>query len=284
MTLGEAYRRGKKLLEDAGNESPAFDAGCLFEKAFGLGRQERILQSSREADAQKVQAYFSMAKERAAGRPLQYILGEWPFLGFMLKVGEGVLIPREETELLVRTAAEMLKNVQNPKIADLCSGTGAVALGLASLLPGAEVTAAEKYPQALRYLRQNIQEAGIPGVTAAEADVLSSAAAEHFPSLDGIVSNPPYVCRADLSGLQEEVRREPREALDGGEDGLLFYRAIAKIWLPKLKPGGIAAVEIGEEQAQAVEKLFSGRLTGLRVLQDFNGLDRVVCGARPAAF
>lgn len=279
MTLGEAYRRGKKMLENAGNESPAFDAGCLFEKTFGLGRQERILQSSREADAEKTRCYLSTAKERAAGRPLQYILGEWPFLSFTLKVGEGVLIPREETELLVRTAAGMLKDVQKPRIADLCSGTGAVALGLASLLPGAEVAAAEKYPEALRYLRQNIQEAGIPGVTAVEADVLSSAAVEHFPPLDGIVSNPPYVCREDLSGLQEEVRHEPREALDGGEDGLLFYRAIAKIWLPKLKPGGIAAVEIGEEQAQAVEKLFSGRLTRLRVLEDFNGLDRVVCGA-----
>ncbi len=278
MTLGEVYRRGKKILEEAKNESPAFDAGCLFEKAFGLDRQKRILQSSREADAQKAQAYFSMARERAAGRPLQYILGEWPFLNFTLKVGEGVLIPREETELLVRTAAEMLKSVRKPKIADLCSGTGAVALGLAEFLPGAEVTAVEKYPQAMRFLRKNIEETKISGVTALEADVLSSAAAENISSLDGIVSNPPYVCQKEISGLQEEVRREPCEALDGGEDGLLFYRAIAKIWLPKLKPGGIAAVEIGEEQEQAVAELFNEMLTNLRVLQDFSGLDRVVCG------
>lgn len=278
MTLGEIYRRGKKNLDDAQKESPAFDAGCLFEKAFGLDRQERILQSSREADAQKVQVYFSTVRERAAGRPLQYILGEWPFLDFTLKVGEGVLIPREETELLVRTAAEMLKNVQKPKVADLCSGTGAVALGLAELLQGAEVAAVEKYPQAMCFLRKNIEETKIPGVTAVEADVLSSAAAENFSSLDGIVSNPPYVCRKEISGLQEEVRQEPCEALDGGEDGLMFYRAIAKIWLPKLKPGGIAAVEIGEEQAQAVAGLFSERLNNIRVLQDFSGLDRVVCG------
>lgn len=284
MTLGEVYRRGKKILEDAENESPAFDAGCLFEKAFGLDRQERILQSSKEADAQKAQACFSMARERAAGRPLQYILGEWPFLDFTLKVGEGVLIPREETELLVRTAAEMLKSVRKPEIADLCSGTGAVALGLAELLPGAEVTAAEKYLQAMQYLRKNIAETKIQGVTAVEADVLSSAAAEKFPSLDGIVSNPPYVRRKEISGLQEEVRQEPREALDGGEDGLMFYRAIAKIWLPKLKPGGIAAVEIGEKQARAVVELFSEGLMNIRVLRDFSGLDRVVCGVRPAAF
>ncbi len=278
MTLGEVYRRGKKILDDVQNESPAFDAGCLFEKAFGLDRQERILQSSREADAQKAQAYFSTVRERAAGRPLQYILGEWPFLDFTLKVGEGVLIPREETELLVRTAAEMLKNVQKPKIADLCSGTGAVALGLAELLPGAEVAAVEKYPQAMQFLHKNIEETRIQGVTALKADVLSSAAAENFSSLDGIVSNPPYVCRKEISGLQEEVRQEPCEALDGGEDGLMFYRAIAKIWLPKLKPGGIAAVEIGEEQAQAVAELFSEKLMNLRVLQDFSGFDRVVCG------
>lgn len=280
MNLGEAYRAGKRLLDAAGNESPAFDAGCLFQKAFGLDRQQRILRSAAPADGEKTAAYLGMARDRAAGRPLQYILGEWPFLGLTLAVGEGVLIPREETELLVRAAARRLKPVRRPEVVDLCSGSGAVALGLASLLPGARVAAAEKYEGALAFLRRNIRETGVPGVTAVKLDVLDPKAAEGFHELDAVVSNPPYVRRGELASLQREVRREPREALDGGDDGLAFYRAIAAVWLPKLKPGGVAAVEIGEGQAADIRTLFSGILEDIRVYQDFNGLDRVVAGRR----
>lgn len=280
MNLGEAYRAGKKLLEEAGNESPAFDAGCLFQKAFGLDRQQRILSSAQAANEEKTAAYLGMARERATGRPLQYILGEWPFLDFTLDVGEGVLVPREETELLVYTAAEWLKQVPNPKIIDLCSGSGAVALGLASLLTSARVFAAEKYPGALSYLRRNIQKTGIGRVTALEMDILDAESAREFSSFDGIVSNPPYVRKDEIGLLQTEVRQEPHEALDGGADGLEFYRAIAKIWLPKLKPGGVAAVEIGEGQAEDVRKLFGGALENLRVFRDFNGIERVAVGTR----
>jgi release factor glutamine methyltransferase len=278
MNLGEAYRAGKKLLEEAGNESPAFDAGCLFQKAFGLDRQQRIIRSADAADEKTAAAYLALARERAGGRPLQYILGEWPFLGLMLEVGEGVLVPREETELLVRTAADLLKGREAPKIVDLCSGSGAVALGLASLLPGAHVTAVERYADALSYLRRNIEKTGFSGVGAVELDVLDPRAADGFRGLDAVVSNPPYVRAGEISGLQAEVRREPREALDGGSDGLLFYRAIAELWLPKLRKGGVAAVEIGEGQAQDVKRLFSAKLEDIRVFRDFNGFDRVVSG------
>lgn len=280
MTLGEAYRQGKKLLEKAGNEAPAFDAGCLFRKAFGLDRQQRIVQSGSAADMGKTAEYLAMAKERAGGRPLQYILGEWPFMGFPLEVGEGVLVPREETELLVRTAAELLAGAARPEIADLCAGTGAVSIGLASLLPGARITAVEKYPAAFFYLRRNLLRTNASGVTTAELDVLSPEAVRKFLLLDAVVSNPPYVRADEIPGLQEEVQREPREALDGGRDGLVFYRAIARLWLPRLKPGGTAAVEIGEDQAADVVHLFSPLLRDIRVTKDFNGLDRVVSGKR----
>lgn len=280
MTLGEVYRRGKRILEDAGCDSPGFDAGCLFQKAFGLDRQQRIMRSEEEAEPEQMERYLSLARGRADGRPLQYLLGEWPFLGLTLAVGEGVLIPREETELLVRTAAEQLKGRETPEIVDLCAGTGAVALGLASLVPGARISAVEKYEDALAYLRRNIERAGFPGVKAARLDVLDPAPAECFSALDAVVSNPPYVCAGEIASLQREVRREPREALDGGEDGLVFYRAIAEIWLPKLKPGGVAAVEIGEEQAHDVETLFSAELADLRTYRDFNGTERVVAGKK----
>lgn len=281
MTLGELYRAGKKQLEDAGTDSPQFDAGCLFQKVFGLTPEQRILRSQEPAGAEESERYLRMARERAEGRPLQYILGEWPFLGLMLKVGEGVLIPREDTELLVRAAARRLKGTAAPRVLDLCAGSGAVALGLASLLPGARICAAEKYPSALSYLRENIRRAGFPGVEAREMDVLVPASAEGFSGLGGIVSNPPYVRGGEISSLQREVRREPREALDGGADGLDFYRAVAEIWLPKLKPGGIAAVEVGGGQAPAVRELFAGELEDIETCRDFGGTERVVAGRRP---
>lgn len=279
MTLGEAYRMGKNLLSGAGNESPAFDAACLFQKVFGLDRQARVIHSGETAGEEQAEEYLRLARERAGGRPLQYILGSWPFMGLTLKVGEGVLIPREETELLVNAAARLMSGAESPEIIDLCSGSGAVALGLASLLPRASVYAAELYDEAFSYLCTNIQNTGFRNVKPIQTDILKPESAEKFPLPGCIVSNPPYVAAGELEALQTEVRREPRTALFGGEDGLLFYRAIASFWLPKLKRGGAAVVEVGEGQAVRVAALFRfAGLTEIRILKDFNGIERVVTG------
>lgn len=279
MTVGEVYRKGKAALKKAGNPNPDFDASCLFQKAFGSGRQERIIHSGDPADGGFAEAYYSMIRERANGRPLQYILGEWPFFGLMLDVGEGVLIPREETELLVRVAAGLLGPVPDCRVIDLCSGTGAVALALASILPGAHVFAAELCGNAFEYLKKNIRKSGIRAVSPICLDVLDPCSAEGCEQFDAIVSNPPYVCSGEIPTLQSEVRREPREALDGGEDGLCFYRAIAQIWLPHLKPGGAAAFEVGDGQAPAVQELMEASgLCGMEIHPDFNGIGRVVSG------
>lgn len=279
MTYGEVYHKGKSILAGAENESPSFDAACLMQKVFGLDRQALILRSAEAAADTQTAEYFRMVEERTAGRPLQYILGKWPFLGLELRVGEGVLIPREETELLVRTAADYLKDCVGPNVIDLCSGTGAVALGLASLLPGVRVTAVELYEEAFHYLVLNQQETGFQNVTPVRLDVLNPESAEQFSALDAIVSNPPYVKPEEIPALQIEVRREPRTALVGGADGLDFYRAIAQYWLPKLKRGGFAAVEVGEGQAPEVKRLFEAAgLSQIRFHTDFNGIERVVSG------
>ena len=224
-----------------------------------------------------------MIEQRAKKRPLQYILGEWPFLDFHLKMGEGVLIAREDTTVLVETAAKLIQTKQ-ATILDLCAGTGAVGLGIASLLSTAHVTCVEKYAPAFAYLQQNIalcKEQGIENVVALQGDILSEAFASAFQDIDTIVSNPPYIETAVLPTLQEEVQKEPTTALDGGEDGLLFYRAIADIWIPKIKTGGIVAVEIGEGQETAVARLFAD--AGVEQIQfekDSGNIIRVVAGIK----
>ncbi|QAT50881.1 peptide chain release factor N(5)-glutamine methyltransferase [Caproiciproducens sp. NJN-50] len=281
-TLEGVYRQGRKTLSRAGIEGPGFEADCLFQKAFGLSRQERILRAREEAGPEAADRFRDLIRERRGGRPLQYLLGEWPFCGRSLLVGEGVLIPREETELLVETASAMLESTAAPAVLDLCSGTGAVALALADRFPESDVRAVEWMEPALGYLNRNIARSGLPNVRAVRLDVLDPESARPFRELDCIVSNPPYVRTDELPGLQREVLREPREALDGGADGLGFYRAIAAHWVPSLRNGGALCAEVGEGQAEEVARIFAGAgMERLRFFRDFNRIERVVSGLKP---
>lgn len=282
MTLAQVYQNGKEYLRKAGVESPAFDAMCLFEAVFGYNRQGLLLHGDEPAPNDRIVVFNDSIHQRADKRPLQYIVGEWPFLSLTLKIGEGVLIPREDTEVLVRTAEEMLRLREKAVALDLCAGTGAVGLGLASLLPQVEVTCVEFFDEALTYLKENLQRhPELASVNWMQADVLDPAVPEQFGMVDAIVSNPPYVTTGEMETLQEEVRREPSTALDGGEDGLRFYRALAENWVPILKKGGIFAVEIGEGQAEAVRELFTqAGLKNIRIAKDFGGIDRVVAGMK----
>lgn len=295
MTLQEVYQQGKKFLEQAGIESPAFDAICLFHKVFGMDRQALILKGNEAAHEEKAEIYAQLIRLRAEKKPLQYLLGSWEFMDFSLKVGEGVLIPREETELLVYTAVnkwkqDRCKTLEKPVVVDLCAGTGAVGIGIYKLLPTAEVFCVEKYEKALFYLQENILQHG-DHIHIVTADVLSERSVFlqswaqqtgeflEQQGIDLLVSNPPYIAQAELETLQEEVKREPQTALDGGKDGLKFYRAIVENWLPFLKKEGIIVVEIGQDQGSAVSNLFQqASLKEIEVWKDFNGLDRVVSG------
>ena len=285
MTLSELYRSGKETLRKAGCDSPEFDAACLAEKAWGLNRQGLFLRGNREANPEEETSFLQMIRERAAHRPLQYILGSWPFMDMQLLVGEGVLAPREDTEVVVRAAASLLQNTGSPLYGiDLCGGTGAVALGLCSLVPGLRMDCVEWMPEAFAFLEQNTRRFGEERVRPVRGDVLDARTAEAlFPHpVDVLISNPPYVRAEEIPGLQQEVQQEPHSALDGGQDGLVFYRAIADFWIPKVKPGGVVAVEIGEEQAEAVCQLFQkAGVTELCVHQDLAELDRAVTGKIP---
>ena len=280
MTFSQIYLNGKERLAKAGIESPAFEAMCLLEAVFGLNRQSLAVRGEETAPNGEIVVFNDMIQQRCTKRPLQYILGKWPFMDLTLEVGEGVLIPREDTEVLVRTADECLRGKSQPQVLDLCAGTGAVGLAFAAMRRSVTVTCVEFHNEAFDFLQRNIAaNGGESSVTAVRADVLQPPDPEVFTQVDAILSNPPYIISAEIDTLQEEVQREPREALDGGEDGLRFYRAIAEHWVTLLKPGGLLAVEVGEGQARDVAELFrQAGLCNLRFAQDFNGIDRVVFG------
>lgn len=280
MTYRQLYLQGKQTLTSAGVDSPGFDAALLMERFLGLDRPKLALKGEQTPTPEAESAYLRAVEQRAYRRPLQYILGEWDFMGLRLHVGEGVLVPREDTAVLVEALAQHLRGTSTPRGLDLCAGSGAVALGLCSLLPDAEVICVELDDAAAQYLAKNINRYTQYHVRLARGDVLSPQAANGFPAgLDFIAANPPYIAAEELPGLQAEVRREPELALNGGPDGLVFYRAIAENWVKLLRPDGILAVEIGETQAETVRAVFHGvGLDDITVLQDLAGLDRVVLG------
>ena len=267
------------MLEAAGCDSTVFDASCMIEKLAGVSRGGLLLRSGDIAPRDLIEAVEAAAKQRAAGRPLQYILGEWDFLSLTLEVGEGVLIPRADTELLCETAAGRLEGVEAPRVLDLCAGSGCVGLGIASLCKGAAVTAVELSGQAFGYLKRNCTRYPGLNVLPVKADVLKDF--DQFGGgYDAILSNPPYIPTGDLPLLMREVKWEPAMALDGG-DGLVFYRMIADHWLDRLKEGGFCAVEVGIGQAEAVMEIFAGAgLRGVEVFRDLNRIKRVVIGGK----
>lgn len=278
MTRRDWWQQATARLGAAGCEDAAFDARCLLEDIGGLPRghmpDAAVLTATQRDRLEKALA------RRAAGYPLQYILGEWEFLTLTLRVGEGVLIPRADTEVLCETAADYLRKVSAPRVLDLCAGSGCVGLGVASLCADAVVTAVELSDEAMPYLSENIARYPSLTVTAVQRDVLCDAA-DFSDDYDAVLSNPPYIPTADLDGLMREVGHEPRMALDGSADGLLFYRAIADVWSHKLRDGGLCAVEVGIDQADAVAALFrAAGLVDVHTVNDLAGIPRVVCGIR----
>lgn len=277
MTLTQVYLQGKRLLTEAEVDFPAFDAMCIFKFCLGLDRQGLILRGNDAADERKSARFFELIHQRATRRPLQYILGAWEFMGIEFKVGEGVLIPRNDTEVLVSEIFTLTKNIKKPKILDLCAGPGTIAITLAKRRVDASVFAVELSEVALKYLQKNINLNGVENVTPLCFDVLFDADKFNFNGFDIIVSNPPYIATSELKNLQKEVLSEPRMALDGGSDGLMFYRAIAENWAKFLCRGGYLCVEVGIGQALAVADMFKASgLDNIEVIRDLSGIDRVV--------
>lgn len=275
MKVKEAFEIITKRFEKAGVDSPAFEVSVMLEDLLGLPKMPERTASETVLAAEQEEKLFAAAKKREEGFPLQYIVGNWEFFGRKFLVGEGVLIPRPETELLCETVLKYFSRSMPPKIVDLCSGSGCIAITLAKELSGADVTAVELYDGAFGFLSRNnaLHENCVKTV---KGDAL-----EPFGTFDCVVSNPPYITAKEMTELQKEVTFEPETALFGGSDGLDFYRAIAKNWRSHINEGGLIAFEIGDTQGEAVLKILSEN--GYRscgVLKDYEGRDRVVTGIR----
>lgn len=277
MTVNEIYQSGLKLLENNNIENSKFEAQSLLQKAFSLDRVGFIIHKTDKADENCSHNFLNFIEKRISGEPLQYILGEWSFMGFDFKVGRGVLIPRDDTEVVVNLCIDFLENRTDKKTVDLCSGSGAIAVAL-DKISGAKVTAVEIDETAFSYLETNVKENN-SSVKPVMADALEICETFADGGLDLIVSNPPYIKSADIETLQKEVRLEPRLALDGGEDGCDFYREIVNRWSRKLKKGGALAFELGEGQADAVKALMTEQgFSDFKISLDFGGVQRAIIG------
>lgn len=279
VRLRELYIEAQGRLRAAGIDDPAFDAACIIEKHTGVRRHEIVLCDS--CPSLNLSEFWADIERRVRREPLQYIVGRWPFYDLDFFVGPGVLIPRPDTEILADTAIRFLQTKKQPKFLELCAGSGCVSTAILKNVENSTAICVELSDKAAFYLRKNLDDHGVSDrAQVIMADMLSHEAVASLPGgFDAIVCNPPYIKSEEIGGLQPEVAEyEPHLALDGGTDGLLFYRAI-KNYIPLLQKGGMAALEVGIGQSQDVAALLkSDGLCDIFIQKDFAGIERVVGG------
>lgn len=276
MKLKELRKKLTVALLPCSSEEAEFEADCIVADILGIKNSALRILGETVINDEDVLKAESFVNQRLNGEPLQYILGKWEFYGLDFFVGKGVLIPRPETELLIDIALEFAKKKNNISCFDLCSGSGCIGVTVAKLVTGSDVTVLEKSDDALKYLLKNKAHNSADNVTVIQGDLFDGPYFLADKKCDILLSNPPYIRSDVISSLQREVLSEPQMALDGGNDGLDFYRAIAEKWFSVVKPDGMVAVEIGEEQGDDVREIFSKYFKTVNVIKDFSGNDRVV--------
>ena len=266
MTLKNAYSFCLESLQAKEIDEADFKALCICCTCAGISNSQFHSCSEKAVDEK---ALFSMLKRVIDGEPPQYVIGKWDFYESEFFVGEGVLIPRPETEELVDLAVKEAEKISSPVIFDLCSGSGCIGLSIAKKIDSSKVFCVEKSEKAFEYLKKNAES--INNAELVLADISDDI---NLPTADIIVSNPPYIKTEDIKGLERELFFEPEMALDGGADGLHFYRIIRDKYLSKLKNGGILLLEIGNEQKEDIEMLFKD-FKSVEVLKDMYGNNRI---------
>lgn len=286
MTWRELYFYGQKELKKIANISADSELLHIFWHCFKMEKSDIILNSSEPVLKEDVDKFLEILEKRKSGMPLQYSIGKWEFMNIELNVGEGVLIPREDTSVLVNALLENLAKkrpqAKNLEIIDLCSGSGCIALALEkNIKPPAEIYAVEISAKAFDYLKMNHLK-NSSKIKIINDDIFNCFYDFEDDTFDAVVSNPPYIRSSDIKNLQPEVRREPALALDGGIDGLDFYRKICKYWIQKLRPGGVLAFEVGFGQADDVKNIMQqSGLKTMAILDDINSVPRAVLAVKP---
>lgn len=276
MTNRQILEDIKQKLSSAGIEEASNDAWLLFEGITGMNRTDYLLRAGEKFDFPFPERLRDAAERRCAHEPLQYILGKAYFMGFEFEVNPSVLIPRYDTEVLAEEAARYAG--ADSEVLDMCTGSGCIAISVALLTKARRVIGADISGRALTVAERNRKRLNAENVVFVKSDMFGAISG----TFDMILSNPPYIKSEDIEGLMSEVRDcEPRLALDGHEDGLFFYRILAKEGSGHLKPGGHIMMEIGCGQAREVSALLEMYdYADIRVIKDLAGLDRVVCGRR----
>lgn len=274
----------RSALAAAGLEEPEQEAQEMLCVASGKRREELLRDLDLYMNDDIAQRVEDMVQRRCAGEPLAYVLGEWPFRTLTLEVGPSVLIPRQETEILVQLALDRLQEYEGAtRVLDLCAGSGCVGLSIAAEVPKARVVLMDASDQALDVCRRNVRRNRL---SIRAVHMKGDALAQPNTNLglfDVLVCNPPYIPTEDIQGLDASVRDyEPHIALDGGPDGLDFYRAIIKLWTPLLRPGGFILFEVGIGQAEQVAMLLKRRgCKNIVITRDLSRIPRVVVGKIP---
>lgn len=272
-TVASALRVARERLAAVGNPDAQADATWLMAHIVGEQTRSGLWLRAGECLPQADRDRFEeLLAQRIAGEPLQYVLGNQRFMEHEFFVDARVLIPRPETEVLCERALARIPQGSAAQVLDVGTGSGALAVSIALARPAAIVTAVDISTDALAVAQENASRLGA-FVYVVHSDLFAALSDQRF---DVIVSNPPYIARDALTGLQAEVQREPRLALDGGPDGLAVYRRLAREGAPHLRSGGRILVEVGIGQAQAVAALFAAQIGPTEIAQDMQGTQRIV--------
>lgn len=265
--------------ERKGVDAPRLTSELLLAHVLGLSRVRLYTDLDRPLEQAELGTFRALIERRTAGEPVQYLTGVKEFAGRPFRVDPRVLIPRPETELLVEEVVGALRSASAPRLLDVGTGSGCIAVTLAAQLPGATVVATDIDPAACAVAQANAEALGVR-LDIRQGDLLTPVVEE--PPFDAVVSNPPYVRSGDVAGLQREVRREPRHALEGGPDGLDVIRRIVDAAFERLAPAGLLALEIGEEQGPRVRDLLLAKgYERVRIAHDLERRDRMAFGTRP---
>lgn len=275
MNIFEAYNSTKKALHSAGIEDYVFEAKQIIKHITGLSSSEILMNYTNSLTEFQSNNLTAIIRQRELRYPLQYIFGEWSFYGREFYVGPGVLVPRADTETVIEVCTDYLKDKKEPKILDLCAGSGCIGITLAKEKADSDCLMVEKYPEAIRYAEKNILRNKAENARVIAGDIFEGTASGE--KYDLIVSNPPYIAENGVEEVSPETKYEPETALFGGKDGLEFYRVITENYKGSLKQNGMLCFEVGIGQANNVKEILrNAGFADIGAKKDLNGIERAV--------